>query len=229
MRGLKRLLGRKPAKHYRALNDLDRSLERACPEICTADTFYIEAGANDGLNQSNTYFLEEKYGARGLLIEAAPSSFERLLANRSARNIFECCALIPRDYPDQFVEMVFSNLMTTVAVDGQSDLPVPSDEHAKIGLQFLSKHLRNYRFGAIAATLQSLLTKHAIKKVDLFSLDVEGSELSVLKGVDFEVVDIERLLIECRDIDRMVAFLAQHGYALKHQLSKHDYLFLKQS
>ena len=118
--------------------------------------------------------------------------------------------------------------MTTVANDGQSDLPVSSDAHAKTGLQFLSKHLRNYRFGAIAATLQSLLTKHAVKKVDLFSLDVEGSELSVLKGVDFAAVDIVRLLIECRDIDRMDAFLTPHGYALKEQLSQHDYLFVKQ-
>lgn len=44
--------------------------------------------------------------------------------------------------------------------------------------------------------------------LDLVSLAVEGSEFSVLKGVDFEAVDIARLLIECRDIDRMVGFLA---------------------
>jgi FkbM family methyltransferase len=227
IRRLRQLLRQGSRPVYHGLGGLDRKLERACPDICSARTIYIEAGANDGLSQSNTYFLEKKYGARGLLIEASPSSFEKLLANRSARNIFECCALVPDDYPEKFVEMIYANLMTTAAAVDNCDLPIPPSDHAQNGSRFLPSHLRPYRFGAVAATLQSLLAKHRITRVDIFSLDVEGFELGVLQGVDLTAVDIARLLIECRNIDRMDAFLSRAGYVLKDQLSRHDYLFAK--
>ncbi|MCR9057134.1 MAG: FkbM family methyltransferase [Rhodobacteraceae bacterium] len=37
--------------------------------------YFIELGANDGVSQSNTMLLEEKYGWRGLLIEAIPHKY----------------------------------------------------------------------------------------------------------------------------------------------------------
>ena len=38
----------------------------------TAPGFFIEAGANDGLKQSNTFYLESRRGWRGLLVEPIP-------------------------------------------------------------------------------------------------------------------------------------------------------------
>jgi hypothetical protein len=42
---------------YASLNDLDRKIERYLP----TNGVFIEAGANDGLNQSNTLFLARKH------------------------------------------------------------------------------------------------------------------------------------------------------------------------
>ena len=40
--------------------------------------FYIEIGANDGVSQSNTKYLELFYDWRGILIEPIPSVFKKL-------------------------------------------------------------------------------------------------------------------------------------------------------
>ena len=39
------------------------------------DGFFIEAGAHDGVEASNTLYLEKKMGWRGLLVEPNPDTF----------------------------------------------------------------------------------------------------------------------------------------------------------
>ena len=46
------------------------------------DGFFIELGAFDGVNLSNTKFFEDNLNFRGMLIEANPVYYKRLLANR---------------------------------------------------------------------------------------------------------------------------------------------------
>ena len=85
-----------------------------------------------------------------------------------------------------------------------------------------------FSFGATAVTLNSILEKSkAPKEIDFLSLDVEGAELEVLKGIDFNKFSFKFMLIEVRDIKRMESFLLQHGYLLEKKFSTHDYLFRK--
>ena len=49
---------------YASLNALDRKIEKYLPR----SGVFIEAGANDGLNQSNTLFLARKHGWSGILV-----------------------------------------------------------------------------------------------------------------------------------------------------------------
>ena len=58
-------------------NNLDRKIAQELPFLLNKKTFYVEAGANDGIKFSNTNFLEKLYGAQGILIEASPSLFEK--------------------------------------------------------------------------------------------------------------------------------------------------------
>jgi hypothetical protein len=44
--------------------------------------FYIEMGAFDGVQESNTRMFELCLGWKGLLIEASPRTFEKLIQNR---------------------------------------------------------------------------------------------------------------------------------------------------
>lgn len=63
-----------------------------------------------------------------------------------------------------------------------------------------------------------------MKHVDLFSLDVEGFEINVLNGIDFEELSIGYILIETSNIDSVKEILSRY-YKLIETLSKHDYLF----
>ena len=54
--------------------------------------FYIELGAYDGLNQSNTYYFEKYLDWTGILIEPSEKQFRKLKRNRSNKNFFYNCA-----------------------------------------------------------------------------------------------------------------------------------------
>ena len=61
-------------------------------------------------------------------------------------------------------------------------------------------------------------------------MDVEGAEISVLKGIDFNEYKIEYILVECRDIEKMQKFLTSKNYSLIEKFTDSgegwdDYLF----
>ena len=72
---------------YTALNGLDRKLQAY---LDYRDGFFIEAGANDGLTQSNTYWLERFRGWRGLLVEGLPDLAAACRRNRPRSRTVTC-------------------------------------------------------------------------------------------------------------------------------------------
>ncbi len=204
-----------------SLNELDKKLQKY---LAKKDGFYVELGANNGIDQSNTMHYELEWGWRGILIEAIPHMYLKCLENRGANNQIFCAACVPDGYSKEFVRMIYSNLMTV-----SSDLDLDVDDphaHAARGLQFLPHHERNLVFGALARTLTSILDEaNAPKTIDLLSLDVEGGELDVLKGVDLQKYRFNYMIIEGRNVERLQEYLTSRGYKLIDQLSDQDYLF----
>lgn len=49
--------------------------------------FFIEVGAYDGIQTSNTYFFEKNLDWDGICIEANPQIFQKLKVNRKSKNI----------------------------------------------------------------------------------------------------------------------------------------------
>src|SRR5450631_929326 len=76
-----------------ALNDLDQKLKRY---LDFENGFFIEAGGNDGLTQSNTYWFERFRGWRGILVEAVPDQARRCAKNRPRADIVNA-ALVAAD------------------------------------------------------------------------------------------------------------------------------------
>ena len=54
------------------------------------DGFFVEFGATNGIDLSNTYLLEKEFSWRGILAEPARIWHENLIENRSANVDFEC-------------------------------------------------------------------------------------------------------------------------------------------
>ena len=57
---------------YVANNSLDKKLQRY---IDYYNGYFVELGANDGINQSNTFFFEKKRNWKGVLIEPYKNNY----------------------------------------------------------------------------------------------------------------------------------------------------------
>ena len=85
-------------KKFKKFNGYDGLDKRMLNYINYKNGFYIDCGANDGINQSNTWYFEKKLGWKGLLIEPVDTVFYELQKNRSNRNFFFKTALRSFDY-----------------------------------------------------------------------------------------------------------------------------------
>lgn len=207
---------------YYGLELLDQKIERY---VDYERGFFVELGANDGLSQSNTAYFEKHRGWRGILIEPIPQKYLECRKNRSPDNCIVCAACVAFGYPQEFVPMLYSNLMTTPLCPSNIEDPV---DHARSGKKFLAETEDNFVFGARAMTLDQILKEcRAPNTIDLLSIDVEGAELGVLKGIDFAEFEIRNIVIESRDIGSIMELLRIHGYGSVHELSHHDYLITK--
>lgn len=204
---------------WRSHNQLDKKLSALIPSLLNQKTFYVEAGANNGIRQSNTLFLEKRFGASGILIEPSQHLFEECGRNRNQKNIFEHCALVSESYEKPYMEFIYSDLMT-VSLDVKDRDPIA---HAREGLNHTRS--QNYLFFSPARTLSSILTKHNVRHVDILSLDLEGYEIEALQGASLESGIIRNILVEHPNLDRMKDFLEGYSYSYVQSLSAQDHLF----
>lgn len=210
-------------KKYHGAEQIDAIVEKY---LNYRDGYYVELGAADGIGFSNTLFFELHKNWSGILIEPSPNNFLQCLSNRSKRNSFFCNACTSFDYNEKFVEMIYAHYMSA-AIGLESDIADPV-EHAMSGSHYLAADTeRIFRFGAIARPLNELLDEaRAPKLIDFLSLDVEGSEIEVLKGVDHEKYRFKLMCIETRSPEVLTAYINQYGYIHKEKISHHDHIFL---
>lgn len=209
---------------YLAKDDLDKKMEKY---LNYRDGYFVELGANEGIVQSNTYYFEKQKGWRGLLIEPSPNKYLECIANRSNKNSIYCAACVSFDYKERFVELAYSDFMTA-GLNVETDIENPMD-HAKKGEKYLKDNEPVFIFGAKAEQLNNLLIKSSAPgQIDFLSLDVEGAEIEVLKGVDHNKFRFKYLLIECRDFEKLNEYLTINNYQFLEKLSHHDYLFKSQ-
>lgn len=185
-----------------ALDGLDRKLER---HLDFAGGFFIEAGAHDGVQQSNTYYLEHFCGWSGILVEGIPAQAAECRRNRPRATVVHA-ALVAEAGPIDWVEMQFSGLMS--AVNGSLGDAVATEEHVKRGLDIQGLE-SSYRVKVPAKTLTTILdTIKPSRDIDLLSLDVEGMEAEVLRGLDLARYAPRFVCVETRDGSAVEAVLA---------------------
>ena len=174
-----------------ALHGLDRKTEQF---LNRDGGFFVEAGANDGFQQSYTYYFERMRGWSGVLVEPVPELFERCRARRRRSKVFNA-ALVSADCKDESVLLHYAGLMSTV----DDALGAATAAHVASGRE-CQEIERGYEVRVPARTLTSILDEAAApREFDLLSLDVEGFEAEALRGLDLGKYRPRFMCIEVRD------------------------------
>ena len=214
--GLLRQWDPRLSARYFALNDLDRKLQQY---IDFDNGFFVEAGGNDGIAQSNTLHFERYRNWRGLLIEPVPALAWRCRLLRPGA-VTVNAALGTFSQSGASLDMTYCNLMSTV--DGAMSSAAEQDAHIHAGA--IVQNLRPYRFTVPCVALNDLLTRYEIGRIDLLSLDVEGYEENVLRGIDFSRFRPRYMLIEARYRGKVEEVVAPF-YETVAELTERDILY----
>lgn len=198
---------------YPALNELDRKLEKY---LDYENGFFIECGANNGHLQSNTFHLEYFKNWTGILVEPIPHLAKFCAYCRMNAAVYNC-ALVSHEFEDETLAIRFAGLKSIA--QGVKPKNV-EDRWVSSGIKNENlEEIGTFTVHAPTNTLTSILDTEKPKAIDLFSLDVEGYEPEVLKGLDMERFRPKYILIEAHDAEAIDALLAPH-YDLEAELTE---------
>jgi FkbM family methyltransferase len=170
------------------------------------DGFFIEAGASDGVEENCCKAFEEFLGWRGMNVEPSPANFELLQAARpDAINVR--AALSDRDGTATFTNALHPERGARFGNGSLSHTEAHVQELVETGCTFEAFDVETVRY-------DTLLRRHRIDRVDLFVLDVEGHELSALRGMEGTEVWPQVLCVEFGNIglDGLRSRLEPLGY-----------------
>lgn len=179
------------------------------------DGVFVEVGAYDGISISNTYSLE-KLGWTGLLVEPNPDMEFSLLANRRAAVEMVCAG-------DGHGTLTYRKI--TGPCDVLSGLVADYDplHVARIYHEVASKGGAIRDIQVPVMPLWTLLKRHGLRIIDYLSIDTEGSELAVLRGINWRAGLIPAITVEDNYGDRSVErYLAERGYEKRARLGDDD-------
>ena len=199
---------------------------------------YIEMGALDGVEYSNSYLFEAALDWNGLLVEVTPPSFEKLRENRPYNALVHAGVCEKRQKvhyydgggkykpPYQISEAFWNKLTVFMSLLGSAVAGI---------VEFSAESFRNRWWPKLkddlsnaheidCYPLQDIIQEQfdsvAIEDgyhFDFFSLDVEGAEFQVLKSIDFNQVSFGVIVLEADEHNErknlsIRVFLEARGY-----------------
>lgn len=172
------------------------------------DGVFLDVGGNHPIIINNTFYLE-KLGWTGL-------AFEPQLQFRSLWKKYRKIPMLPIALGEEEKKIDFKELR--------------SDVLSGINIEDDSDIYRTYE--VTQRRLGDVLKENNIKTVDYMSLDVEGYEMPVLRGIDWENSRIRCMTVENNDVgeknQELHEFLTQKGYVLVYKIGVDGIYVLKE-
>ncbi len=181
---------------------------------------FFEAGANDGFKQSNTYYLEKIKRWSGVLVEGIPRIYKKCINNRQNSSVYNY-ALVPPKKHGEIIKMKYSGLMSLV--EGSRGSREKDEKHIKKGLDVQKEVEKKYEVKVKGVTINHILEKEGIEKIDFMSIDLEGYEYEAMKGMSIEKYKPSYILAEVNQEE--TKDLLEGRYRVVERLSEKDFLF----
>jgi FkbM family methyltransferase len=181
--------------------------------------FFVEFGATNGIDLSNTYLLETDFEWVGILAEPARCWHSDLKRNRSAFIEDKCV------WVDSTSTLIFNETsspeLSTIGSFSSGDLHRKSRESGK-------------EYSVDTISLNDLLVKYnAPNQIDYLSIDTEGSEFAILSSLNFEKYTFKVITCEhayTKERLNIQNLLESHGYVRKYEeLSAFDDWYVRES
>jgi FkbM family methyltransferase len=170
------------------------------------DFFYVDVGANDGLIVSNTAYFDLVLKWKGICIEPHPGAFSELIKNRTNSINLNICISDEEGEVDFCAVSGYAEMLSGIEKCYHPD-------HKKRIESEIEKHGGNKEIlKIISKPLRQVLSENKVKKVDYLSIDTEGSELQILKSIDFDIVDIRVISTENSSKSDIKTFLESKGF-----------------
>lgn len=180
--------------------------ERSDNESTMNPPTFVEAGSFDGLTGSNVASLELNFGWRGLCYEPNPAKFKSVVESRQSCIRFNSVLCDPKETTGgqsvKYVQMASPYEQESGIIDFMDDYKKKLVKGYAIEAEF------ELRCRSLSNDIKEYMNGH----ITILSLDVEGSELKVLKTIKWDFVEIETIFVE-----------RSHEAAVRDYLKGNDY------
>lgn len=181
---------------------------------------FLDIGAYDGLDLSNTYYFEKELDWTGICVEPLPHIFARLQKNRNCVCVNACISNKIGNAKFMWVDgdaEMLSGLLENVG-----------DKHAeRVKNEAESGTAKVKEIDVACVLANDICRENGFAKIDYCNIDVEGSEEQIVKSIDLKSLDIYSFTIENNYNDTAIReYLAGYGYTLIGKLGCDD-IFIK--
>lgn len=168
---------------------------------CKSNGFFVEFGATNGKDLSNTYILEKNFQWSGILAEPAKHWHKDLVKNRSCF-ISTDCVWSKTNEKIHFRETEIKEISTVNSFSDQD--------------KYSSFRQKGKLYEVNTISLLDLLDHFkAPKNIDYLSIDTEGSEFDVLENFDFSRYSFNLITCEhnfTENREKIYKLLTANGY-----------------
>ena len=145
--------------------------------------FFVEFGATNGFDLSNSFLLEKELQWQGILSEPGKAWRKELKRNRSCNLDFRCV------WKESGVSIEFSEISSQRELSTISAF-TESDSFAKL-------RMRNSKYLVQTVSLDDLLSCYgAPRDIHYLSIDTEGSEYQIISNFNFDLYEFSFISIE---------------------------------
>ena len=138
---------------------------------CKRNGIFIEIGGGNGVDLSNTYFLEKKFKWKGVICEPDSRLHTNILAKRK-------CFLETKPVSNSLNKNIYFHSKSLY------------NSYTSFSYSLAAKKLKSI-------SLNNLIKKYQLgKNIDYISIDTEGNELDIIKNFNFNKYNVKIFTIE---------------------------------
>jgi FkbM family methyltransferase len=161
--------------------------------------FFLDVGCGHPIDDSNTYYLEDRLGWSGIAVDALPEMAPKWRRNRPASRFFNYIVTDHAGTVEPFFRVESARDISSIEKPtlDPSRNPVVSEE-----------------IRVPTTTLTKLLDDNGVAKIDFLSMDIEGAEPLALAGFDIERFKPALACVEAKPMNRekILSYFGEHRY-----------------